>query len=141
MRKLSNSDIRKLQHYFASQKDIMSVYLYGSFAKGTIHPRSDIDFGVLFDGKVNLYSRLGQIYADLCDLKLPAEPEIREINLRQSPVFLLNVIQGQLLATSNEQRKNEFEVAVLRQYYDTQRLRDIRYQYMQERLKEGTYGY
>lgn len=138
--KLSESDMKKIQDYFASQKNMVAVYLYGSFAKGTIHPRSDIDIGIIFEGKVDFH-RLGQIYSDLCDLKLPAEPEVRDINLTQSPVFLLNVIQGQLLFTSNEQKKNKFEVVVLRQYYDTQRLRDIKYHYMQKRLSEGTYGY
>lgn len=138
--KLSSSEIKKIQDYFSIQKDVVAVYLYGSFAKGTTHPRSDIDFGVLFD-KYADFHRLGQIYSDLCDLKLPAEPEVRSISLTQPPVFLLNVIQGQLLFSSNEHRKNEFEVAALRQYYDTQRLRDIRHYYMQKRLREGAYGY
>ncbi len=141
MQKLSKADIQKIQGYFASQKDVLAVYLYGSFAKGTTHPRSDVDFGILFDGKVDLYSRLGQIYSDLCDLKLPVELDVRELNLTHPPLFLFNVIQGQLLFSRNELKKNEFEVAVLRQYYDTQRLRDLRYDYMQKRLREGTYGY
>lgn len=139
--KLSESDIKKIQNYFASQKDVVAVYLYGSFAKDTTHKRSDLDLAILFEKESKDFHRLGQIYSDLCNLKLPAEPEVRDINLTLPPVFLLNVIQGQLLFTSNEQKKNEFEVAVLRQYYDTQRLRDIRYHYMQKRLSEGTYGY
>lgn len=138
--KLGEADIKKIQDYFASQKDVVAVYLYGSFAKDITHPRSDIDIGILFEGKTD-YRRLGQIYSDLSNLKLPAEPEVRDINSTQPPVFLLNVIQGQLLFTGDEQKKNEFEVAVLQQYYDTQRLRDIRYYYMQKRLREGTYGY
>ena len=141
MQKLSKSDIEKIQHYFASQKDVAAVYLYGSFPKGVTHPGSDIDFGILFDGKVDLYHRIGQIYTDLSDLGLPGEPDVRELSLSQVPVFLLNVIQGQLLFSRNELEKNEFEVAILRQYYDTQRLRDLRYDYMQKRLREGTYGY
>lgn len=139
--KLTESDIEKIKQYFARQKDVLAVYLYGSFTKDTVHKRSDIDFGVLFDKKIKDFHRLGQIYSELCDLKLPAEPEVRDVELDQPPVYLLNVIQGQLLYERNEQKRNEFEVAVLRQYYDTQRLRDIRYYYMQKRLKEGTYGY
>lgn len=134
-------NVEQIKSYFASQKDVVAVYLYGSFAKGITHLRSDIDFGILFDGKVELYNRLGQIYSDLCHLKLPAEPEVRELNLTYPPLFLFNVIQGQLLFSRNELEKNEFEVAVLKQYYDTQRLRDLRYDYMQKRLREGTYGY
>lgn len=139
--KLSQSEIQKIQRYFASQKDVAAVYLYGSFAKGTTQPGSDIDFGVLFEKKVRDIHRIVKIYSDLCNLKLPAEPDVKDLNLAQPPVFLLNVIQGQLLFNRDEQKKNEFEVAVLRQYYDTQRLRDLRYSYMQKRLREGTYGY
>lgn len=139
--KLSQSDIQKIQHYFASQKDVEAVYLYGSFAKGTEHPGSDIDLGVLFEKKIRDIHRIVKIYSDLCDLKFPAEPDIKDLNLAQPPVFLLNVIQGQLLFSRNELKKNEFEVAILRQYYDTQRLRDLRYDYMQKRLREGIYGY
>lgn len=139
--KLSPKQIEKVKNYFAKQKDIALVYLYGSFAYGNPHKRSDIDFGILFDKEIKDFHRLGQIYLDLCKLRLPAEPEVRNIHLRQSPVFLLNVIQGQLVFTSDEQKKNEFEVVVLQQYYDTQKLREIRYDYMQKRLKEGTYGY
>lgn len=31
--KLTSSQIKKLQNYFAREKDILAVYLYGSFAK------------------------------------------------------------------------------------------------------------
>lgn len=138
--KLNEADIKKIQDYFATQKDVVAVYLYGSFYKETTHSRSDIDIAVLFEDKVD-YHRLGQISSDLSAFKLPAEPEVRDINLNLSPVFLLNVIQGKLIFTSDEKKKNVFEVAVLRQYYDTQHLRDIKYYYMQKRLQEGTYGY
>ncbi len=139
--KLTQQHIKKIQNYFAKQKDISAVYLYGSFAKGVPHKRSDIDFGVLFEEKVNLYKRLGQIYSDLYDFKLPAEPEVREITLNDSPVFLMNVIAGKLIYTSQNLARIRFEVAVLNEFYDTKMLRDIKYLYMDKRLKEGTYGY
>lgn len=139
--KFTSNDIKKLQNYFAGQKDVLVVYLYGSFAKGTPHKRSDLDFGVLFDGKVNLYRRLGQIYSDLSDLKLPAEPETREVDLNSPPVYLFNVINGQLIFSKDEVKRINFEVQALKQYYDTQGLRDIKYHYMNKRFEEGTYGY
>lgn len=138
---LTNVKLKEIQDYFTNQKDVLIVYLYGSFAKGTTHKRSDMDFGVLFTPGVNLYRRLGQIYSDLCDLKLPAEPEVREIDLNSPPIFLHNVINGQLIFSRDEINRVNFEVQVLKQYYDTQRLRDIKYEYMSKRLQQGTYGY
>lgn len=139
--KLKKADIQKLQDYFIKQKDVLAVYLYGSFAKGTPHKSSDLDFGILFNKPVNLYHRLGKIYSDLGNLKLPAEPEARDINLDRSPVYLFNVIKGQLIFSRDDTKRVNFEVQALKQYYDTQKLRDIKYYYMNKRLQEGTYGY
>lgn len=133
--------MQKLKQYFARQKDVLAVYLYGSFAKETTHKRSDIDFGVLFDGKVDLYHRLGQLYSDLCNLKLPAEPEVRNISTGDSPVFLINVIQGQLIYSKDEIKRIRFEVAVMNTFRDSEYLRKLKYKYMRKSFKEGTYGY
>lgn len=137
--KLNKSDIKKLQKYFSTQKDVVAVYLYGSFAKETTHKRSDIDIGVLFDGEIDSYHRLGQIYDGLPELK--GEPDVRDLSLSYSPVYLLNVIQGELIYTRDERKRINFEVAVMRQFFDTQKLRDINLAYMRKRLQEGAYGY
>ncbi len=139
--KLSPSDIKKVKKYFAKQKDILAVYLYGSFASGNPHKRSDLDIAVLFDGEVNLYKRLGRLYADFPKLSIKAEPEVREIDLNQSPVYLMNVIKGQLIFSRDEVKRVNFEVQILKQYYDTQKLRNTKYYYMNKRFQEGTYGY
>lgn len=140
MQKLTKSDIQKVQHYFASQKDVVAVYLYGSFAYGNPHKGSDIDIAVLFDG-VNLYERLGSLYSNFPKLSIKVEPEVREISLKDSPVFLMNVIQGKNIYSRDETKRVEFEVAIMREFYDTQKLRDIDYDYMKKRIREGTYGY
>lgn len=139
--KLSETDIKKIQDYFATQKDVVAVYLYGSFATGNPHSGSDLDIAVLFDGEVDLYRRLGRLYGDFPDLSIGVEPEVRNISLKDSPVFLMNVIQGKNVYAKDEAKRIEFEVAVMREFYDTQRLRDIDYDYMKKRIREGTYGY
>lgn len=139
--KLSPAQLKKIQNYFAKQKDVVAVYLYGSFAKGTTHKHSDIDFGILFDPPIKTYDRLGEIINDLSNIGLPAEIDARNLNLDNSPVFLMNVLQGQLIYSKNDISRTTFEVSVLNEFYDTQRLRDISYFYMKKRLEEGTYGY
>ncbi|MBI2017544.1 nucleotidyltransferase domain-containing protein [Candidatus Daviesbacteria bacterium] len=139
--KLSEADIKKIQDYFATQKDVVAVYLYGSFASGNPHKGSDLDIAVLFDGKVDLYSRLGRLYSEFPKISVKAEPEVRGISLKESPVFLMNVIQGENIYSKDETKRIEFEVAIMREFYDTQRLRDIDYDYMKKRIRGGTYGY
>lgn len=139
--KLNESDIKKIQDYFRSQKDVAAVYLYGSFTKGNTHKRSDIDFGVLFNPPIKTYFRLGKIINDLTDLGLPFEPDVRDIDLKSPPVYLFNVINGKLIFSRDEIKRINFEVEAMKQYYDTQHLRDIKYYYMDKRFREGTYGY
>lgn len=139
--RLNSSDIKKIHKYFASQKDVVAVYLYGSFAYDNPHKGSDLDIAVLFDGKVDLYERLGSLYSNFPKLSFKVEPEVRNISLKDSPVFLMNVIQGENIYSKNETARVEFEVTVMRQFYDTQRLRDIDYDYMRRRIREGAYGY
>ena len=139
--KLTEDQIKKIHDYFAKQKDVVAVYLYGSFAYGNPHKDSDIDMAVLFDGKVNLYDRLGRLYGDFPKIGIRAEPEIREISLDYSPVFLMNVIRGKLIYAKDEQKRIQFEVDVMNIFRDTEYLRKLKYDYMDKSFKEGTYGY
>ena len=136
---LTASQTKKIQDYFAKQKDIVAVYLYGSARKGVTNKRSDIDFGILFDDGVDVYHRLGEIYSQLPDLQL--EPDVRDLNLDYSPVYLLNVIQGELIYERDERKRVNFEVTVMKQFYDTEHLRNTNLEYMRQRLKDGSYGY
>lgn len=139
--KLRSSDIKKIQKYFAGQKDVLAVYLYGSFAKGTPHKRSDLDIAVLFKNKVDLYKRLGQLYSEFPKLSLPVEPEVRELDLNQSPVYLHNIISGKLIYNSNQIKRIRFEVEVANILRDTEYFRKLKYYYINKSLKEGTYGH
>lgn len=134
-------NLEQLKKYFSSQRDVAAVYLYGSFAKGGVHKGSDIDFGVLFDSPVKTYDRLGKIANDLSGLGLPAEPDVRDIDLASPPVYLFNVISGQLIFSMDEVKRVDFEVQAMNQYYDSQYFRGLKYEYMSKRIQEGTYGY
>jgi len=109
--------------------------------KEKTHKQSDLDFGILFDPPIKTYYRLGEIANDLSDLKLPAEPDVRNISLKESPTYLMNVIQGKVLYSKDEGRRIGFEVIVMNTYRDTEYLRKLSYQYMSKRLKEGKYGF
>lgn len=140
--KLTLSQIKKLQNYFAKQKDVLAVYLYGSFAKEIPHKRSDIDFGILFDPPIETYHRLGGISGDLYDLlNLKTEVDVRELSLNKSSVYSRNVVKGRLIYSRDEVKRINFEVKVMQKFRDEEYLRNIRNAYMSKRLKEGTYGF
>ncbi len=41
--------VKKISAYFANKDEVIAVYLFGSYAKGTKSHLSDIDIGILFD--------------------------------------------------------------------------------------------
>lgn len=138
---LNKTHLKLLKQYFASQKDILAVYLYGSFAYGNPHKGSDLDIAVLFDGKVDLYRRLGRLYGDFPKLSVKAEPEVRDLDLNQSPVFLRNVLRGKCIFSRDEPKRINFSVAAMNIYRDTEYLRKLKHHYMNQSFKEGTYGH
>lgn len=66
---LQELTIEKINHVFASHPQIEEVVLYGSRAKGTFRPGSDID--LTFKGKELNLSIMNQLALELDDLLLP----------------------------------------------------------------------
>jgi len=71
---LNNSDIEKIQNVFALYSQVEKVILYGSRAKGTYKPASDIDL-TLVGTKLNI-SIQQKIESELDDLMLPYKFDI-----------------------------------------------------------------
>lgn len=140
--KLTSTQIQNIQNFFAIQPDILVVYLYGSFADNRTHPNSDLDLAVLFKTVPKNHYRLGEVTRDLSKLDLPTyNLDVREIKLGQAPLYLKNVIKGQLIFSQDEPKRVKFEVEVMNRFYDTERLRNLKSYYTRKRLQEGSYGY
>lgn len=71
---LNNSDMEKIQNVLALYPQVEKVILYGSRAKGTYKPASDIDL-TLIGIKLNL-SVQQKIESELDDLMLPYKFDI-----------------------------------------------------------------
>ena len=71
---LNASDIEKMTNIFSSHAQLEKVVLYGSRAKGTFKPNSDIDITII-GSQLNL-SNLQQIETELDDLLLPYKIDI-----------------------------------------------------------------
>ena len=42
---------QRIRQYFEDNKDVVAIYLFGSYAAGKEGHQSDIDIGIVFDGK------------------------------------------------------------------------------------------
>ena len=120
-------------------------YLFGSAARGTMGPHSDIDVAVLFDER-----------------KIPAEQQVNEkltisseiirafpvenadvviLNRQHNPVLLYeSVLEGEAIYVKDTKAKVHLSQYALRQYEDTRFLRETSYQILREQAKSGAFG-
>jgi len=64
---MDNTLLKKIASYFSNNKEIISIYLFGSYAEGKERPSSDIDIGILLDGE---YSNIEKKIRNKCILEL-----------------------------------------------------------------------
>lgn len=126
-----------------SEPYIEFVYLFGSVAKGNIHPLSDYDIAVYIDPK-----------------KLPAVPYgikshvsalfVGQLTSQKMHIVILNeatsllafevVSKGQLIFEKNERAHHSFVFNSYRRYFDMKRFYEFQAEGLLKRVKNGTYG-
>jgi predicted nucleotidyltransferase len=120
--------IKQLSSFFEKQ-GIILAYLFGSLAKDG--KGEDVDIALLPEAKIKgnirqkLQRHLNTERIDLINLKLA------------SPVSRFEVIRwGKIIYKKSDDLVNEFELSVLREYKDTQYLRNRQKAILQERNRE-----
>jgi uncharacterized protein YutE (UPF0331/DUF86 family)/predicted nucleotidyltransferase len=98
---------------------IVTAYLFGSFARGTARPDSDIDIAVLYANAPEPTLN-GQPFHLEGELERVAERAVQVINLHSAPIDLVHrVLQdGKLLVDINRALRIAFEVRARNEYFD-----------------------
>ena len=111
---------KQLREFFAADpRGAVSAYLFGSVARGSAGPRSDVDVGVLLadDPPRTLAGLLLDLEDDLRQrLRLP----IQLVVLNRASVDLVHRVlrDGRLLLDRDPSRRIAFEVRARREYFD-----------------------
>ncbi len=115
----TNLDIKpeQLQPIFAAYPTVVAAWLFGSTARQTRRPQSDIDIGVLFtapppfdtllDLSVALQSRLTSAEVDLVSLN------------QANPILRFEAVCGRLLYCADLEQRIEFVSLTAREYEDS----------------------
>ena len=126
------------------RKEINAVYLFGSYAKNKVLPLSDIDIAILlrkgipkakyWDYKLDLLS---------VAVKILGTEEIDFVVLQEAPFELAYHIlrDGKLLFCRDQNEKNFFQERTVRDYLDTQPIREETYFHLKERLQKGRFAH
>ena len=117
--RLSKEKMNHLQNYFKNDKDIILVYLFGSYGTERETSLSDIDFAVLFNKKREIDLRREMEIMAQISLLLNIE-KVDLVNLNKAPVCLQHEIisSGDLIFERDELQTANFVKQVLTFYYD-----------------------
>jgi predicted nucleotidyltransferase len=99
------------------EADVIVAYLFGSRARGTDRPESDLDVAALFDRPMELLEREALV-ARLS--RALGVPDVDLVVLDTAPLELRGrvVQEGRLLFSADESRRVAFEVSTRLEYFD-----------------------
>jgi predicted nucleotidyltransferase len=110
---------RMLADYFRERSDLAAVYLFGSVARGTAGPTSDIDVGALY--RTTPAATLeAQPFADEAALSQLFGRRVQVVIMNTAPVDLVHRVlrDGILVIDRDKGRRIAFEVRSRNEYFD-----------------------
>lgn len=135
-------DMPALRQIF-EKHGVVLAYLYGSQARGDAGPLSDVDVGVLFRADLGAKERWRrQLVLGRDLMRFFHRDDLFVTDMAEASPLLKNEVrrEGCLLYCADEAIRVEFEVETLRQFVDTQPLRDLRWRYLLDRIEQGRMG-
>ena len=131
-------------HTIFQKHNVALAYVFGSVARGTEGPLSDIDIAVLFDERVptELQSEREFSLASSISRVLKKERvDIVNLGRIRSPVLKHRaVFFGRPIFVADEHLRVRFEKRTLEAYEDTKHLRQVAYTTMRRQIRERTFG-
>lgn len=138
---MKSEEIEKIKSALKDEKDVLFVYLFGSYARKTTSPLSDIDIAVhlkkgadLSERKIEMLTLISKtIKNDKIDLVILNEA---------SPSIIHSVIKtGILLFSRDEEKRISFITKNLKEFLDMEYHRKKFWEAMKKRIKEGRFGF
>jgi predicted nucleotidyltransferase len=134
--------LSELAPVFESDPAVVLAFLFGSYARGQQHARSDVDVALLLAPDVPREQYLDYRLKYIQHLtRLFRDDRVDVVILNTAPPLLAHeAIGGKMLFERSPEARVEFMVRVQREYLDMQYIYDVSYRYLRERLRNGTYG-
>lgn len=115
--------------------DVSLLYIFGSFARETNRPDSDIDMAVLLNGEIGVYTQLN-ILGSLVDIFKREDIDLVILN-NVNEVLRFQVIKyGKVLYMESLYTKVMFEARTMSEYMDKEHFRNIQSKYSHEKFLE-----
>lgn len=125
--------------------DIITIYLFGSYAEGKQTPVSDIDLAVLLDGGFppsRYFEKKLALLAIITSLLKTDEVDLVILN-HAPPVLAYRILSKGRLVFEKEDGKGQrvnFQVRSLDRYFDFKPTEKVLHEGLVRRIKEGRFG-
>jgi predicted nucleotidyltransferase len=132
-----------LQSLLSKERGIGFAYLFGSVAKGRVHPASDVDVAVWFDDsrpEPGPWATRATELAATLETALRCPVDVVELN-RAPAALRHNVLShGLLIVSKDDAARRNFYVRHAREWYDMEPARELFARAMSRRIQDGTFG-
>ena len=111
--------IEIIKSYFMHQPEVVAVYLYGSYAKGEEHHKSDIDIGIL--AKQSLRSRASEKRIGyMSELAQKLKKDIHPVILNSASEALMRQVflKGECILVKDQQELSRFKMMMISRIAD-----------------------
>lgn len=130
--------VELLKSKLASEEEVKFAYLFGSQVRQDVGKRSDIDIAVYLDNGVDGFRY--RLYLMEAIIKAVKNEKVDIIILNTATLLLCHqVVKNGVVLKDDKGQRLDFETRVLKEYLDTEYLRNTQLSYMREHIKGGTY--
>ena len=141
---MKSPDLTKLINYFKTRGDIVTAYIFGSYASMRIFAESDIDIAVILDENISI-NKSGVIKRDIIKdiMGLLSFDKVDFVILNfASPLLCHEVIKkGNLIYSGDEHKRTVFTAKATMRYLDTVHLRKVQDTIIHKKIRSGDFGY
>ena len=136
--------IKKIKSYLYSRDEVVAGYIFGSYSRGRVRPKGDIDIALLLNDTINSRD-YGNIRLSIINAltELLSSDRIDVTVLNTAPPLLSHEVikRGMLLFSKDDAKRINYTVAATISYLDTIYLREVQSRILHEKIRSGDFGY
>lgn len=116
---LTDEEKKTIANVLKAQPDVAAAYLFGSHQRGNASQKSDIDIALILKTTGTGLNRELELETQI-SRAVGQDADVRVLSFDQSPVFLMQAAQGELLVGHDRPERVAFEMALAKANDDAQ---------------------
>lgn len=132
--------LARLREVLERHADVRVAYVFGSTARGTGGPLSDVDVAVLLTGDGELLHVRLALMADIVEALGSDRVDVVVLNEAPVPLAYRIIREGKLILSRDEGLRIRHRVRTVDRYLDMEPFRRVQEEGLRRRLREGRFG-